>query len=57
MKRVRDVTLLTLGAVGFLSQVAAQFSGGQPNYIIMAGALSVLLGVPLLRADDRKDGP
>jgi hypothetical protein len=50
-KRVRDIVILTLGSLGFLQQV---FLAKEPNYIIMAGTLSLLLGIPLLRFEDRK---
>jgi hypothetical protein len=50
-KRARDIVILTLGSLGFLQQV---FLAREPNYLVMGGALSLLLGVPLIRFEDKK---
>ena len=52
-KQLRDIWLLVLGSAGFLNQV---FLAEQPNYLIMGGSLTLLLGVPVIRLDDKREG-
>ena len=53
-KQFRDSWLLGLGSVGFLHQV---FLAEHPNYLIMAGSLSLIFGIPIIRVGDRRGGP
>jgi hypothetical protein len=52
-KQLRDLWVLALGSAGFLHQV---FLAVAPNYLIMGGSLTLILGVPIIRLDDRREG-
>lgn len=50
--KLREIVILILGTGGFVSQIIAQFTGRDVNYIVMGGALALLGVAPLLRLDE-----
>ena len=56
--KTREKVILTIGTLGFISQIVAQFIGYDPNYLIVGGALALLGVAPLLRLDEHgRDHP